>query len=90
MFQPPLPIQGRQMTCEEYIKRHGLELPVSKQEAVEDLLKMTSSEYLNLGRYWGKELTLWGDSDEIEQANAEQIESYKRMGEHDYKIMYKG
>jgi len=78
------------MTCEEYIKRHGLELPVSKQEAVEDLLKMTSSEYLNLGRYWGKELTLWGDSDEIEQANAEQIESYKRMGEHDYKIMYKG
>ena len=78
------------MTCEEYIKRHGLELPVSKHEAVEDLLKMTSSEYLNLGRYWGKELTLWGDSDEIEQANAEQIESYKRMGEHDYKIMYKG
>ena len=78
------------MTCEEYIKRHGLELPVSKQEAVEDLLKLTSSEYLNLGRYWGKELTLWGDSDEIEQANAEQIESYKRMGEHDYKIMYKG
>ena len=78
------------MTCEEYIKRHGLELPVSKQEAVEDLLKMTSSEYLNLGRFWGKELTLWGDSDEIEQANAEQIESYKRMGEHDYKIMYKG
>ncbi|MBT5638209.1 MAG: hypothetical protein HOJ16_06575 [Candidatus Peribacter sp.] len=78
------------MTCEEYIKRHGLELPVSKQEAVEDLLKLTSSEYLKLGRYWGKELTLWGDSDEIEQANAEQIESYKRMGEHDYKIMYKG
>jgi hypothetical protein len=68
------------MTCGEYIKRHGLDFPVSKQEAIRDLLKLTSSEYLKLGRYWGKELTPWEDSDEIEQANAEQIESYKRMG----------
>lgn len=78
------------MTCEEYIKRHGLDFPVSKQEAIRDLLKLTSSEHLKLGRYWGKELTPWEDSDEIEIEQANLIESYKRMGEHDYKIMYKG
>lgn len=77
------------MTCEEYIRKHGLDFPVSKQEAVIDLLKMTSSEYLKLGRYWGKDLTPWEDLDGYEIVQEKLVESYKRMGEHDYKIIYK-
>ena len=78
------------MTCEEYIKRHGLEHPVSKPEAVTDLLSLPPLEYNKLRAYWGKDNDpYWGEPDDFDIEQARVIESYKRMGEHDYNKMYK-